>query len=83
MERVRAGSAVEALIRSLPGAPVVTVNGAAELVGRSFQAVNEAMVRLEDAGIVRQITVGRRNRAFEAKAIVDAFADLERSLGDR
>ena len=79
--RVRAGSAVEALIASLPGAPVVTVNGAAALVGRSFQAVNEAMVRLEDAGVVRQISIGRRNRAFEAKAIVDAFADLERSLG--
>lgn len=78
--RVRAGSAVDALIHALPGAPVVTVNAAAALVGRSFQAVNEAMGRLEEAGVVKQITIGRRNRAFEAKAIVDAFAELERSL---
>lgn len=78
--RVRAGSAVDALVHALPGAPVVSVNAAAALVGRSFQAANEAMGRLEAAGVVRQINIGRRNRAFEAKAVVDAFAELERSL---
>jgi hypothetical protein len=30
--------------------------------------------------ILTQVTVGRRNRAFEASEIVDAFADLERQL---
>ncbi len=78
--RVRAGSAVELLLGALPGAPVVSVNGAAELIGRSFQATNEAMHRLEAAGVVRQITVGRRNRAYEARAIIDAFTALERQL---
>jgi Fic family protein len=78
--RVRAGSAAEALIAALPGAPVVSVAGAAALIDRSFQATNEAMGRLERAGIVRQVTVGRRNRAFEAPAIIDAFTALERQL---
>ena len=32
------------------------------------------------AGILTQITVGRRNRAFEAPEIIDAFTDLERQL---
>jgi len=78
--RVRAGSAIELLLGALPGAPIVSVSGAAELIGRSFQATNEAMRRLETAGVVRQVTVGRRNRAYEARAIIDAFTALERRL---
>ena len=77
---VRRGSAIELLLHVLPGAPVLTVSAAAELIGRSFQAANEAVGRLEAAGVLRQINVGRRNRAYEAKAVVDAFAELERSL---
>lgn len=78
--RVRAGSATERLIDALPGAPVVTVQSAAELIGRSVQAVNEAVPRLVGAGILKQTTVGRRNRAFEAPALIRALADLERRL---
>ena len=77
---VRKGSAAELLIGALPGAPVVSVSSAADLIGRSFQATNEAMTRLESAGVVRQVNVGRRNRAFEAPAIIDAFTALERQL---
>ena len=80
MGTVRRGSAVELLIGALPGAPVVSVSSAADLIGRSFQATNEAMTRLEAAGVVRQVNVGRRNRAFEAPAIIDAFTALERQL---
>jgi predicted transcriptional regulator len=77
---VRAGSALESVLAALPGAPIVSVNGAAELIGRSFQATNKAFARLEAAGVIRQLTIGRRNRAFEATAVIDAFADLERQL---
>jgi Fic family protein len=78
--RVRAGSALGLLIDVLPGAPVVTVQSAASLTGRSEQAVNEAIPRLIAAGILRQTTVGRRNRVFEAAELIDAFTDLERRL---
>ena len=77
---VRKGSAAELLIGALPGAPVVSVTSAADLIGRSFQATNGAMTRLEAAGVVRQVNVGRRKRAFEAPAIIDAFTALERRL---
>lgn len=80
--RVRRGSATDLLLHSLPGAPVLTVNGAAELVGRSFPQANEAMARLTEAGVLSQVTVGRRNRAFEAKEIINAFTDLERQLAN-
>ena len=77
---VRANSATDLLLRALPGAPIVTVNSAAVLIGRSFAAANDAIARLSGAGILRQLSVGRRNRAFEAPAIIEAFTDLERQL---
>jgi Fic family protein len=77
---VRAGSATAVLLAKLPGAPVLTVQSAAELAGRSVQAANEAVSRLLDAGILVQTKVGRRNRAFEAREVIDAFIDLERRL---
>jgi Fic family protein len=78
--RVRARSATDLLTRALPGSPIVTVTGAAGLIGRSFQATNQAIERLVDTQVLRQVTIGRRNRAFEAPDLIDAFTDLERRL---
>ena len=78
--RVRSKSAVDLLLRKLPGAPLITVNSAAQLIGRSFQATNEAITGLVEAGILTPVTVGRRNRAFEAKEVLRLFTDLERRL---
>ncbi len=78
--QVRAGSTVELLLSALTGAPIVSVTSAAALVGRSFQATNEGMHRLEAAGVVHQVKLGRRNRAYETSAIIDAFTALERQL---
>jgi Fic family protein len=78
--RVRANSATDLLLRALPGAPVITVSSAAANLGRTFQPVNEAIARLTDAKILRQVNVGRRNRAFEAPDVIDAFTALERRL---
>ncbi|MGH3165997.1 MAG: Fic family protein [Trebonia sp.] len=77
---VRGGSATDLLLRGLPGAPIVTVSGVMDLIDRSFPQANEAVARLVEAGILSQITVGKRNRAFEAKEIINAFTDLERQL---
>jgi Fic family protein len=77
---IRSGSATDLLLRVLPGSPILTVGGAAEQIGRSFPQVNEAVSRLVDAGILSQVSVGKRNRAFEAKDIINAFTDLERQL---
>jgi Fic family protein len=78
--KVRANSAVDLLLNALPGAPVITVQSGAALIGRSEQAVNETIPRLVDAGVLTQTTVGRRNRAFEALDLINAFTDLERQL---
>jgi Fic family protein len=77
---VRSGSATDLLLAALPGVPVVTVGTAAALIGRSFQATNEAVARLVDAGVLEQVTLGRRHRAFEAAGLIDALTAFERSL---
>ena len=78
--RVRSDSTVGLLIDVLPAAPVLPTTTAAELVGRSFQAANQAIGRLVEAGVLVQVNVGRRNRAFEAPELVDAFNAFERRL---
>lgn len=77
---VRRSSAADLLLNALPGTPLVTVNGAARLIGRTFQATNQAVSRLVAAGVLTQVNVGRRNRAFEAPELIRQFTDLERRL---
>lgn len=77
---VRAGSAAAALLVELPRLPVFTINTASRAMGRSWDAVNQAVARLEEAGVVRQVTLGRRNRAYEAVGVFEAMTSYERIL---
>ncbi len=77
---VRRGSATDLLLRALPGAPLLTTTTASDLVGRSFQATSQAIDRLVGVGVLKQVTVGRRNRAFEAPELIETFTTLERQL---
>ena len=76
----RRDSAMHRLIGALPAAPVLTATTASELTDRSFQAANQAIDRLVAANLLVQVNVGRRNRAFEAPELIDAFTALERQL---
>lgn len=78
--RVRAGSATDLLLRALPGMPVLTVEAARVTIGRSYPAANDAIARLVEAGILKPISLSKRNRAFEAPDIIDAFTAFERML---
>ena len=77
---VRRDSAVHRLIDALPAAPMLTTSTAAQLIDRSFQATGQAVERLREAGVLVQVSVGRRNRAFEAPELIEAFTALERRL---
>ena len=77
---VRRNSTLDLLLEILPGTPVITVTGAARMLGRSFKAASWAVDELVQAGVLEQVNVGRRNRAFEARDVLDAFTDLERRL---
>jgi Fic family protein len=75
---VRKSSAADLLLRVLPAAPIITVSTAAQLTGRTFQAVDLAIARLTRAGVLRQTRLGRRNRAFEAVGLLDTLTTVER-----
>lgn len=82
LHRVRADSTVDLLLRRLPEAPILTVQVAREMVGRSFEATNNAVAALVAAGVLKPTTVGRRNRAFEVPELIAAFTEFERVLGN-
>lgn len=77
---IRADSSALALARALPATPIVTARSVQTLLGVSFITANAAIAALEAAGILTQTRVGKRNRAFEAREIVDAFTGLERQM---
>ncbi len=76
----RRDSAAQLLIAALPAAPVLSVSTAAELTERSLPAAGQAVQHLVEAGVLTQVNVGRRNRAFEATELIDALTALERQL---
>lgn len=78
--RIRANSATDLLLRSLPGAPIVTVQSAEALLDRTFKPTQTAIGRLLEAGILKPVTITKRNSAYEAPEIIEAFTALERQL---
>lgn len=78
---MRADSGTERLLKLVPGVPVVTVESASALIGRSRARTTDAVNTLAAAGILRQRNVGRqRYRVFEATDVLDLFSGLERAL---
>jgi Fic family protein len=78
--RPRRHSSAEALIVELPAHPIVTVATAQKFLGRSKQAVNEAIGVLAEKGVLHAITLAKRNRAWEARDLFDLINDVEREL---
>ena len=69
-----------AVMDAICGTPIFTAGRMVSITGRSAPTVNAAIASLQEAGIVKQINAGKRNRAFEAPDIVAAFTGLERRL---
>ena len=76
----RADSAAEQIIQLLPAEPVLNIERAAELLGRSQEATRQALNRLEEAGVVQLTTVSKRARAWESIGVFALVDDMERSL---
>jgi Fic family protein len=69
------------LIGLLPSQPIVDVKTAARLLGGTNERARQAILRLEQAGVLRQTAVGRRNRAWECVGLFDLLDRFERDLG--
>jgi Fic family protein len=69
------------LIELLPSRPIIDVRTAAELLGGTEERARQAILRLKQAGVLRQTSVGRRNRAWECVGLFDLLDRFERELG--
>ncbi len=78
--RPRRHSSAEALIVELPAHPIVTVATAQKVLGRSKQAVNEAIGLLAKKGVLHIVTLAKRNRAWEAPELLALVDEFERDL---
>lgn len=75
--RPRRDAAASTLLAALPAYPIVDVATVETIAGVSNQAARLAVRALEQAGVLRQITVGRRNRAWAANEVFDTLNAFE------
>jgi len=79
----RSDSAAAAIIELLPSHPMITIAVLQERTGRSKQGINEAVARLQEAGVLAQITVGKRHRAWEAVGLLELVDAFEKAVAQR
>lgn len=79
--RPRPHSASKKLIDLLPTHPVIDIQTAQSVTGLEREACRLAVLRLEKAGVLREITLSRRNRAWETVGLFDLLDNFERVLG--
>ncbi|MGB2874389.1 MAG: Fic family protein [Gaiellaceae bacterium] len=79
----RQGSGARKLIEALPAHPVVDVNSAQALIAaKSQESARQAIIRLEEAGVLRPISAGRkRGRIWETVGLFDLLDSFEREIG--
>jgi Fic family protein len=77
---LRSDAGAVRLLEHLPAMPILTVNGASKLLGRSFSTTNDAIEELVAKRILTPANAGLRNRVFEARELIDSFTGLERQL---
>ena len=66
---------------ALPAHPILDVKTAEAIARTSNQAARLAMLQLEQAGVVKRVNVGKRNRAWEAVGLFELLNAFERELG--
>lgn len=76
----RSDSAAERIIQLLPAHPVLNTDSAQSLVGGSTVSVRNALNELTDAQVLKQVSVGRRNRVWEASELLHLVDDFEWTL---
>ena len=78
--RPRAGSAVAALIPAFYGHPVMAAAEIEQRSGSSEQQTYRAIDRLEEGGVIQEITGRRRDRVWVAAELLAELDDLDRRI---
>lgn len=81
--RFRAGSAGARLIEAMLDHPVFTGDEIGRAIGSGPANVNPAIARLEQLGILREITGRKRDRVWMAADVSGELDDLERRIARR
>jgi Fic family protein len=76
----RSDSAAHRLIAALPEQPVFDSAAAQHLSGRSHVAVNGALRRLEEAGVVRRLNERKWGRAWECTELLELVEAFEENI---
>jgi len=82
-DRPGARSTARRLIDGLPGQPIVLVESASALFDVSDEAARVALNRLERTGVLRLVTVGKRNRAWAATEVFELLDEFDTAVGAR
>lgn len=77
---VKPTEGVLAVAGEMAGRPLFTASQMVEATGKSTPTINDAIRRLEEAGAVKQVNAGKRNRVFEAVGVIELFTNFERTL---
>ncbi len=83
MGKIEKGSIIDVLLYELPGMPMITVNSASRNLGRSFSATNDALIRLQKAGILEPVACIQKNHAFVAAEAVQAYEMIDQKIISR
>ena len=73
----RAGAAAWAVIDVLAQHPIVTAPVATAATGRAKAAVYQALEQLEEAGVIKRLSGGRRNQAWEAVGLLELIETMD------
>jgi Fic family protein len=81
--RSRKGSAARRLLPHLLSQPAITVKHVQQHLGVSQPAAQRAVDQLVATGVLRQISTGKRNRAWIARDVIAALDDFAARSGRR
>ena len=84
--RIPANSAMDRLLDLLLAVPGLSTIRAADIIGKSYGATNEAMRQLAQAGIVREVALDGRERIFiceQSAAMITEFVENLARMGSK
>ena len=83
--KIPANSATDRLLDLFLAVPQLATRHAANCIGKSYGATNEAMRQLVKAGIVKEVAVDNRERVFvcdQSAALIADFVDNLEKMGE-
>ena len=83
--KIPANSATDRLLDLFLAVPQLATRHAANCIGKSYGATNEAMHQLVKAGIVKEVAIDNRERVFvcdQSAALIADFVDNLEKMGE-